>query len=632
MASLMPQGKQRYTDNNGNNLSGGKVFAYAAGTSTPLDTYSDQAGTIPNTNPVVLNARGEATIFWGSSAYKVVLKDASDVEIWTQDNLQASTGVADLASTSATKGAALVGFDGGTLADYIKNKSAQVVNSISALKAIDKTKFTRALTTGYYAAGDGGHGAYWFDSTDTTSADNGGTIIVATDSGRWKLIHHGVVSVLQFGAKGDGTTDDTTSIQAAINSGVKRITSAFGRVHKTTDALTINADAVVLEFDMASIDLNDATGLKNHITVGDGATQRNGVEIRRVTFTRAQAATAGAAVRMSYVGVAKIIGNRIFGNSEIFNGISITRGIIVDIEDNYIDNCINKGIYLEGTGSGANSTIDVSIRENRVEGGVTALDTWDFVEGLFCRDNIFFNTSGSCAVISASTNANGLSSFKLQDNDFDTVGGVGLYIDMVSNVQVSGCWFAGTVGTALVIKNNVDSCIIASNQFYPSAIGIEVGGNAARVSSNLVSGGTKCVLVKGTATRTGISSNTLTGAQTAIDLAENPTGVHIVGNDFTNMSVSWIADHVTPNARSIQNNQGDSGLGATSFITVGASPFTYTAGNRPEMVSIFSGTVSEIQTGGNSIGFTTNRTVILVPRATLTVTYSSLPFMTKTAF
>jgi hypothetical protein len=86
-ASLMPQGKQAYFDANGDPLAGGKVYTYAAGTSTPLDTYSDQAGATPNANPVVLDARGEATIFWGASPYKVSLYTSADVLVWTQDNL-----------------------------------------------------------------------------------------------------------------------------------------------------------------------------------------------------------------------------------------------------------------------------------------------------------------------------------------------------------------------------------------------------------------------------------------------------------------------------------------------------------------------------------------------------------------
>lgn len=88
--------------------------------------------------------------------------------------------------------------------------------SISALRAFSKTGGSKVLVFGYYSSGDGGGGLYWYDSTDTTSADNGGTVIVASDGGRWKLATSGVVSVKQFGAKGDATTDDTAAIQAAV--------------------------------------------------------------------------------------------------------------------------------------------------------------------------------------------------------------------------------------------------------------------------------------------------------------------------------------------------------------------------------------------------------------------------------
>jgi hypothetical protein len=89
MALLMPQGKHQYFTTAGEPLNGGKVYTYAAGTTTPLTTYSAQSGApgTENANPVVLDARGEATIFFGAAGYKVVLKDASDATIWTQDNL-----------------------------------------------------------------------------------------------------------------------------------------------------------------------------------------------------------------------------------------------------------------------------------------------------------------------------------------------------------------------------------------------------------------------------------------------------------------------------------------------------------------------------------------------------------------
>lgn len=93
----------------------------------------------------------------------------------------------------------------------------RVVDSIVGLKALSSAKYKRVFVTGYYGAGDGGGGHYYYDAADTTSADNGGTVIVATDGARWKLVYTDSVSVRQFGAKGDGVTDDTARIQAAIN-------------------------------------------------------------------------------------------------------------------------------------------------------------------------------------------------------------------------------------------------------------------------------------------------------------------------------------------------------------------------------------------------------------------------------
>lgn len=84
---IMPNPKFIGFDNNGDPLSGGKLYTYAAGTSTPQDTYSNSALTIANTNPVILDSGGRATVFLSNSSYKFVLKDADDVTIWTQDNI-----------------------------------------------------------------------------------------------------------------------------------------------------------------------------------------------------------------------------------------------------------------------------------------------------------------------------------------------------------------------------------------------------------------------------------------------------------------------------------------------------------------------------------------------------------------
>ena len=75
-------------------LSGGKLYTYAAGTTTKIATYrtySDATATTnPNTNPIILNARGEASVVLTASS-KLVLKDANDATIWTVDNIDAAS-------------------------------------------------------------------------------------------------------------------------------------------------------------------------------------------------------------------------------------------------------------------------------------------------------------------------------------------------------------------------------------------------------------------------------------------------------------------------------------------------------------------------------------------------------------
>lgn len=85
----MPSGKQAYYTSAGVPLVGGRLYTYAAGTSTPKATWSDAAGTTPNANPIILDSRGEATVFW-SGAYKVELRDSANAVIWSVDQFVAA--------------------------------------------------------------------------------------------------------------------------------------------------------------------------------------------------------------------------------------------------------------------------------------------------------------------------------------------------------------------------------------------------------------------------------------------------------------------------------------------------------------------------------------------------------------
>jgi hypothetical protein len=81
----------QFFTNTGSVLTGGKLFTYAAGTTTPQVSYTTSAGNVARTNPIVLDAAGRVPdggeIWLTSQSYKFVLKDSTDVLIATWDNI-----------------------------------------------------------------------------------------------------------------------------------------------------------------------------------------------------------------------------------------------------------------------------------------------------------------------------------------------------------------------------------------------------------------------------------------------------------------------------------------------------------------------------------------------------------------
>ena len=103
MAGLSPTPKQQIFGSDGTPLVGGKIFTYLAGTSTPTATYTDFGAGTANTNPIILDSLGQANIWLLSTiSYKFIVKTATDVLLYTVDNILPPIDAASLTTTLAS--------------------------------------------------------------------------------------------------------------------------------------------------------------------------------------------------------------------------------------------------------------------------------------------------------------------------------------------------------------------------------------------------------------------------------------------------------------------------------------------------------------------------------------------------
>jgi hypothetical protein len=222
MAVLSPPPKVQFFDANGDPLVGGKVFTYAAGTTNPLATYTtatESVGT-QNTNPVILDARGEADIWYAPGvSYKVVLKTAADATIWTVDNIA-------IAGSMAAQNANNVNITGGTIGSGVTfngNTSGTASNVTGVVAIANGGTGTTTAPLARTALGAAASGA----NTDITSLEQD-VAIVAT----------GTIGAESIGFRGVPQNAQTSAYALTLNDNGKHISI-------TTGGVTIPANASV---------------------------------------------------------------------------------------------------------------------------------------------------------------------------------------------------------------------------------------------------------------------------------------------------------------------------------------------------------------------------------------------------
>lgn len=190
----------QFFDNNGVPLSGGKIYTYAAGTTTPLATYTTASDSAFHTNPIILDSSGrvpgggEIWINIGQG-YKFILKTSADVLIATYDNVPSG------AQPPAANDANSIMYEQG----YTVNAGSFVVGSMYQIYSVGTTDFT------LIGAISNNSGVYFI----ATGVGSGTGTAKLSQTVEQKLQQ--TISVLDFGADPTGTRSSVSAFQSAIN-------------------------------------------------------------------------------------------------------------------------------------------------------------------------------------------------------------------------------------------------------------------------------------------------------------------------------------------------------------------------------------------------------------------------------
>lgn len=450
------------------------------------------------------------------------------------------------------------------------------------------------------------------------------------------------VSVLDFGAVGDGVADDTAAFQAAHDA----LPANGGKIYappgtyKLSTAVTFTKAACLIGAGVKATTLKTSSATAN-VIVFDTAY----CAVENLGFDSSVTRTGG-----SYVHVTKnVIRSRIrdFLMVNGFVGITLVCADTIYIENGDIFDTATNGYGIRFIGDGVTAAgndmyvtkVTMSGATNRATAGIQITNN-----GAINITDCDIIRHGSCLLINPGNGETASAIYGL-NSYFDTATN-GVVIDpaaggTVAQCRFVGCWMGAHSGHGVIIGSNgtIRGVEFISPQIFSNGTrGVFLGGGA---DVNFVGGGICGNTGDGVTVSANVSDWSFIGTRIGDGYGKsgNANGIVVSAGTSTRWTVigcsvrgntgSAISDSSTGLIKRISNNLGYNG--ATSSITVGASPFAYAAGNRPEMVYIRGGTVSSITVEGVTVHTQSNVSVYLRIGAQVVVTYSSAPTMTSTS-
>lgn len=245
----------QFFDNNGNPLAGGKIYTYAAGTTTPQVTYTSATGVTAHTNPIILDAAGRVPggEIWLTDGlqYKFVIKTSDDVLIGSYDNI---IGINSNFINFLTEEEVQVATAGQTVFTLTTmqyqpgtNSLSVFVDGVNQYDGVSYAYVETSSTVVTFTAGLHVGALVKFTTAQTLSSGVTDASLVTYDPPFTGSVPTNVelklaqtISVEDFGAVCDGVVDDAAAIQDALDYAYSiggAVVTANGSCKVSTDVL-----------------------------------------------------------------------------------------------------------------------------------------------------------------------------------------------------------------------------------------------------------------------------------------------------------------------------------------------------------------------------------------------------------